>query len=114
MKGYSSYVEESDLANLFDVDTVSNGEDVYYAYNLLGSVSFEGMDMQEQPLTYLVMEGDTWLGISYALYGDVRYWWVLAKLNGCTDATVDPEPGSTIYVLSDQNVHRVAAYLKQT
>lgn len=113
MPGYSTYVESSDLANLFDVDVVEDRNGVAYKfYNLGRTVLIDGADKQAQPLTYKVCDGDTWLSISYQLYGNVRYWWVLAKLNGCTDATRDPETGADIYVLSADNVVKLVDTLR--
>lgn len=112
--GYGSYCRDSDLANLFDVDIVECRDGRRYkAYNLGRTVVFEGADKQEQPLTYLVAQGDTWTLISYNLYGDVRYWWLLAKLNGCTDATVDPVPGESIFILTDPSIARVKRALRE-
>lgn len=113
LRGYANYVEDSDLANLFDVDVVTDRNGVSYKfYNLGRTVIFEGAAKQEQPLTYKVCDGDNWLSISYQLYGDVRYWWILAKLNGCTDATRDPEVGEEIYVLTKRNISNIVDSLK--
>lgn len=113
MQGYSNYVETSDLANLFDVDVVEDRNGVACKfYNLGRTVIINGADSQSQPLTYKVCDGDTWLGISYQLYGDVRYWWVLAKLNGCVDATKDPAVGTDIYVLTQDNVVKLTDSLR--
>jgi len=67
----------------------------------------DGAGKQDKPLTFRVSSGDTWLGISYQLYGDVRYWWILAKLNKCSDATEDPTPGTDIFVLTDTNIKEI-------
>ena len=114
IRGYGNYCADSDLANLFDVDVVECRDGSRYkAYNLGRTVVFDGAGKQEQPLTYLVAQGDTWQLISYNLYGDVRYWWILAKLNGCTDATVDPEPGSSIFILTDPNIASIKVMLRE-
>lgn len=113
IKGHSNYCEKSDLANMFDVDTVirKNG-DAYRFYNMGSTVIIDGAGKQEQPLTFRVSDGDTWLGISYQLYGNVRYWWILAKLNNCKDATDDPVPGTDIFVLTDGNIKEIVNSLR--
>lgn len=65
------------------------------------------MPPRADDLFYRVDHGDTWLLVSWKMYGDIRYWWVIADMfvqdaaaSGqgidAMDTTGDPEPGSLI------------------
>ena len=71
--------------------------------------------MQQDDEFYKVQYGDTWLLISHAQYGDIRYWPVLAEMyiqdlaaDGATrsimDPCPDPEPGQYIRIPSRTRV----------
>jgi nucleoid-associated protein YgaU len=53
---------------------------------------------------YDVQPGDTFASIAGALYGDPRYWWVLADFNDALDPFAALTPGDTLRAPSRQRL----------
>lgn len=56
---------------------------------------------------YTVCAKDTYQTISYKFYGTVQLWWLIAKMNGITDATILPKVGTNIKILSSEFLNTV-------
>lgn len=98
---------------LGDVDTAGHDWTSRYRRNPIHSFGSETfvrprkmrpVDPRHDDQFYEVKYGDTWLLISYEMYGDTRFWWIIAELaandaaeagesRAFMDTTGDPEPG---------------------
>ena len=53
---------------------------------------------------YEVREGDTWVSLSFKIYGDSALWWVLAEYNDVVDPFAELVPGTTLVIPSNDVV----------
>jgi hypothetical protein len=77
---------------------------------------FKDIKPGRDDLFYEVVDGDSWLLVSWKAYGDIRLWWLAAQIwvNECAeqelsretymDNNTDPEPGSVLRLPSRSRV----------
>lgn len=111
---YRNFISRFNLANMFNVyDDKSLGSN-YKAYNLNRGLIITGMENipATQLSTYKVKEGDNLNLISFHLYGTIELWWIIAKLNKITDATITLQPGWVLYTLDKGTINQILNALK--
>lgn len=111
---YRNYITKFDLANIFNVyDDYKLGIG-YKSYNLNRGITISGLDKipATELTTYKVKEGDNLNIISYNIYGTIQLWWLLAKINNITDATLKLQPGWELYTLNKTNVNQILNALR--
>jgi hypothetical protein len=94
-------LKRSNYENIFNVYTDEDGR---YYYNLLQTVVIPKNLPDGYFEDYDVRYGDTWPFISYKKYGNPNIWWIITDVNNIADATVIPEPGSTLKILKADSV----------
>lgn len=115
INGYKNYISKFDLANMFNIyDDIKLGSN-YKTYNLNRSIIITGLDKipAVELSTYKVKARDTLNLISYNLYGTIELWWLIAKINNITDATMTLEPGWVLYTLNKNTVNQILNALKK-
>lgn len=107
--GYRNYISKYDLANIFNIyDDKDLGPD-YKRYNLNSTIVITGINSipASELSTYKVKDGDTLNSISFKLYGTIELWWLLAKINNISNATITLQSGWTLYTLSKSTVNQI-------
>jgi hypothetical protein len=114
IQGYSNYITNYDLANMFNIYTDNKLGPLYKTYNLNRSITIKGIDSipATQITTYTVKDGDTLNLISYNLYGTIELWWLLAKINNIYDACINLEAGWVLYTLNKSVANQILMELK--
>jgi hypothetical protein len=112
--GYSNYITNYDLANMFNIYTDNKLGSLYKTYNLNRSITIKGLGNipATQITTYTVRAGDTLNLISYNLYGTIELWWLLAKINNIQDAAINLQPGWVLYTLNRGIANQILIALK--
>jgi hypothetical protein len=83
------------LENAFQVHEDPNG---FYFYNLLEKVHMPEDEPDSYFDYYIVKDEDQWPTIAYAVYGDVKLWWLVTLANRITNPTVAPAIGAKIRI----------------
>ena len=98
------------FSNLFTVGFDGDS----YKYLLNRTVHFKNIDdiPRKYIKFYTVQKDDTWYLISYKIYDTHRLWWLIAKLNYVTDATVQPQPGTDLKTLDREYVKSILISMK--
>jgi len=94
-------LSQYNFANIFDVAKNSDGN---YGFVINKSVYIPNPDMMYTTYytNYTVEVNDTWPLISYKTYGTTELWWLVCKTNQVIDATVSPNPGDIIRLLTKE------------
>lgn len=96
--------------NIFNVYVDGDG---YYFYNLLKTVNFPE-DLREDIFSlYTVQDRDTWTGISWKVYNDIRMWWIICAANNITNPLEMPESGTQLKILNIYVVKNILNQLKE-
>jgi len=95
----------NDIANLFSVSIV----DGLYVFNVNKTISFtDPAKMSPNYFKYYkVLPLDTLTNISYKIYGTIGLWWLIAKINGITDATYPLVEGDLLKILKSDIVESI-------
>lgn len=102
-------LNQYNMAKIFTQFKDKNGN---YVFNINDTVTIDLTDTSTNLYrTYIITSKDTYQTISYKMYGTTRLWWVLAKLNNVTDATILPTPGDTIIVLNPSMINLISSNL---
>lgn len=111
---YRNYITKFDLANMFNVYDDKKLGPNYKSYNLNRGLVIQGLDKipAVELSTYKVKQNDNLNLISYQLYGTIQLWWLLAKINNISDATIKLQPGWTIYTLNKDIVNQILSALR--
>jgi hypothetical protein len=104
-------LDPNNFANIFNVyDDPSLGTG-YKTYSINRTLNFLGMNDSASDDTsntffkkYTIENSDTWTSLSYAFYGTISLWWLIAKSNNITNPTIDPVPGVIIRILNREHV----------
>lgn len=112
--GYTNYITNYDLANMFNVYDDNKLGPLYKTYNLNRSIVIKGIGNipATQITTYTVKDGDNLNLISYRLYGTIELWWLLAKINNITNAVYNLIPGTVLYTLNKNIANQILMALK--
>jgi hypothetical protein len=98
------------MANLMKQFRDKNG---YIVFNNNDSIGISITDADSNLFTiHKVSYTESYQVISYMYYGTTRLWWLIAKLNDVTDATILPMHGSTLKILNPSLVESVLSQLK--
>ena len=99
-------IDKNNLDNFFNVyvNEYSN-----YLFNLNSTVYFSNIASIPMKFFsyYQCKDGETFMGISYKLYGTTHLWWMLMKLNNVTDAFAKIRTGNYIRYLTPSLVSNV-------
>jgi len=103
-----------DLSNFFKVEEITNKDgSVSTFYNLNEGVVINGVKGFENidSYSYTVKYGDNLKLISYKKYGNIDYWWLIAKINGISDVLENLEVGSKLYLLGEEHMKLIYNYI---
>ena len=104
---------KNDIANLFNLsyDEANNR----YTYNLNKSIYIQSFDTYAASLytVYEVKDRDTWLLISYNVYGTTELWWLVCKTNQIySPISESPNSGDNLKILSDEIVQTILTQIR--
>ncbi|HPM74203.1 MAG TPA: hypothetical protein PLA71_00610 [Saccharofermentans sp.] len=100
------------LANFFNVGYSPDTNKYEYVFNKTIYIKdFENIP-NELVSYYTIVEGDSWPGISFKLYGTIDLWWVILKTNQLTDATSTPSVGTELKILDKRVVERILQQIR--
>lgn len=94
--------------NLFNVYT--NGSDYYY--NILRKVNIPSEVSSAYSDDYIVEHGDTWTGLAYKFYNDVKLWWIICIANNIQNPMSFPEPGVVLNILKEETVRYILSLIR--
>jgi hypothetical protein len=115
--GLADFVSVFDLANLFNAYPDTKLDDpTQLSYNINRTLMFNNID--KTPLTYFKKytpkQSDCWTLISYYVYGTTELWWLICKVNGVKDPTIEPFPTYTeLKILNKEYVNNILSQIKQ-
>jgi hypothetical protein len=114
-KNYKNYIEDYDMANMFYVYPNNDLDQNVLIYNINRTIQFEGLNKTEGGTfeSYQVIDGDTWNMISFKHYDTTMLWWLVCKLNGVINPTIEPEVGDVLRIMNKQSVGEVLNKLKE-
>lgn len=112
--GFETTIFKSDMENIFHVYVDPLGDEMFF--NICRSINFKNLrKMDKRTYTvYTVQETDTWNLISYKFYKNIRYWWIICKLNGIVNPLVEPIPGTNLRILNENIVRDVLTLIKRS
>ena len=90
--------------NLFNVYKTSDGG---YYYNISRTLNIPTEISKQYCQEYVTKYGDTWTGMAYALYNDVKLWWIICIANGIRNPLLFPEPGTKLFILDTSVVQNI-------
>ena len=94
--GTGTFVPVHSRLNLLPVHLI----DEVFLHNPVGNIDFIGVNESTEVGLYTVTNNDNWPFISYKLYGDTKFWWLLAQFNSVINPFTElPLVGDTIKVL---------------
>lgn len=93
--------------NIFNVYEVTNGQDVYYYYNILTKVVLPKNISSAAFTQYKISKKYPWTTISHRIYGTQHLWWLIILASQIKNPVQMPEPGSIITVIKPEYVNNV-------
>lgn len=102
-------LDNQNMENIFDIYSTDNGE---YYYNLLKTVNFPENLNPNIYVEYITTPFDTWPGISWKFYEDVKLWWVICAVNNINNPTAQPKSGTVIKILGTEYIAEIMATIK--
>jgi hypothetical protein len=110
-------IPEEDFANLFNINPEPELTDNAYTYSInrtlnLTDIPKPGDNVSGVFFEYEVSAGETWTLISYKIYGTIRLWWLVCKLNNIKNPTVSPETGQRLVLIDPNQVFNVLNQIK--
>jgi nucleoid-associated protein YgaU len=101
----SHKIKPQNYENIFNVYFDSDNE--WYFYNILRKVNFpDNLDTGVYSV-YRVMHGETWPGLAWKFYKNVKLWWVICAVNKVYDPTDDPTGGTELKILTANTVRSI-------
>jgi hypothetical protein len=82
-------------------------------YNLLRNINIFPSNSAEVEDVYSVKYNDTWISISYKMYGTIDLWWLICSYNQITNPIELPEAGTQLKILKSDYVYLVLSELKK-
>jgi len=95
--------------NLFNVYQTETGE---YYYNLLRKVNIPLEVSSRYASEYITSYGDTWTGLAYKFYNDVKLWWIICTANNIQNPVNFPEPGTKLNILNVEVVQSILSAIR--
>lgn len=111
----SDFLSTFDLANLFNVyEDVRLENSLQVSFNINKTMNFTNLDKLPKTYytTYIPKQTDTWLLISYYAYGTTELWWLLCKLNGVKDPTIEPYTFNSLKILTTNKINQILSDLR--
>ena len=91
--------------HLFDIYEDKDGR---FFYNILKTVNFDQEDISPEVYTiHIVQPKETYNLISYKQYKTINLWWLICALNGISNPTKMPIPGTSLKILNVELVNNV-------
>ena len=111
---YKKYIKKYDLANMFNVYDDDELRDNVMYYNINRTIMFTELDKgsPDDFYYYTVNEMENWNLISYKEYGTTRLWWIICKLNGIIDPTVDPKVGQILRMVTIDQINTILTSIR--
>lgn len=103
------------LANIFNIYNTKKLVGNTKIYNLNRTANIVGLDniAEGNYFEYVIETGDTWPLISFKNYGTIKLWWLVLKMNGFVDPTVDPEIGTVLRLLDENLVNQLLTAIRE-
>ena len=95
--------------NLFNVYQTDSGD---YYYNISRKINLPDEISTSYCTQYIVEYGDTWTGLAYKFYNDVKLWWIICIANRVMNPCVMPESGFVINILSKDIVQDILSTIR--
>lgn len=95
--------------NLFNVYQRDNGE---YFYNITRKLNIPAEIREAYYKDYVVKYGDSWTGIAFKMFNDVKLWWIICATNNIIDPLGFPEPGYILKILDKDIVRGILAMIR--
>lgn len=76
------------------------GESNEYFYNLIRTVNFPKELDPSVYTNYTTVLNDTWPGIAWQFYRNVKLWWVICAVNQIINPVLQPKVGTQLKILS--------------
>lgn len=89
---------ELDIGLLENALSIHKDRDGNWFYNLLEKVRMPEQEPESYFDYYTVKDEDQWPNISYAVYGDVKLWWLVLLANKITNPLQQPVAGSKLKI----------------
>lgn len=85
--------------NLFNVYGTTDGD---YFYNILRKVNIPTEIDNQYYDEYVVAAGDTWTGLAYNFYDDVKLWWIICLANNIQNPLEFPTAGTLLRIITPE------------
>jgi hypothetical protein len=95
--------------NLFNVYETKDG---YYYYNITRKVNIPEDISISYYAPYIVEYGDTWTGLAYKFYNDVKLWWIICVANQVMNPCTMPTPGYVLNILRKEVVQDILSVIR--
>ncbi len=82
-------------------------------YNLLKNINIFPSSSSEVENDYNIQYNDTWVLISYKMYGTMDLWWLICLYNKIDNPIQMPEAGNKIKILKSEYVYPILSELKR-
>jgi len=115
LENLSDLLSSFDQANMFNVYPDQTLDDpTYRTFNMNRAVVFNNLNKTPEIYfnKYTPREYDCWTLISYNLYSTIELWWLVCKVNGIIDPTVEPNTFTELKILRKEYVTSVLQSLR--
>lgn len=82
-------------------------------YNLLRNINIFPSDTAEIHDVYSIQYNDTWVSISYKMYGTMDLWWLICAYNQIINPIEKPEAGKKLKILKSDFVYPIISELRK-
>jgi hypothetical protein len=81
-------------------------------YNLLRNINIFPSENSQIEGEYVVDYNDTWVSISYKIYGTMELWWILCSYNQIINPIKMPDAGTKIKYLKSEYIYIILNEIK--
>ena len=114
--GQSTAISPFDFANLFNIYPDANlPKQTDYSYSINRTLIFKNILKTVAPAyfwTYTPKRSDSWMLISYNLYGRTDLWWLILKVNEIADPMVEPYEFQSLRILKKDYINNILTSIR--
>jgi len=95
--------------NLFNVYQTDSGD---YYYNISRTINIPDEISTAHCKKYVVKYGDTWTGLAFNFYNDVKLWWIICLANKIQNPCAMPTSGTVLNILNEETVQAILSIIR--
>lgn len=97
----TNFLKQDTAYDIPEYDLILNNWDLFEINNPVGFETVKAIDIQRPDM------------MSYRIYGDSQYWWILCKVNGIDDVWNDMSIGDDIIVPNARDINEFYSRVKK-